>query len=40
MAMGLSVSGFKNCFGEKYVTEMQLGIYLAFTEHSLFSWAM
>lgn len=40
MAMGLSVSSFKNCFGEKCITEMQLGIYLAFTEQSLFSWAV
>lgn len=40
MAMGLSVSGFKNCFGEKYITETQLGIYLAFTEQSMLSWAV
>lgn len=40
MAMGLSVSGFKNCFGEKHITEMQLGIYLAFTEQSMFSRAL
>ena len=38
--MGLSASVFKNCFGEKRTTEMQLRIYLAFTEQLMFSWAV
>lgn len=40
MAMGLSASVFENCFGEKYITEMQLRIYLAFTEQLMFSQAV
>lgn len=35
---GFIYEGFKNCFREKYITEMQLGFYLAFTEQSMFSW--
>lgn len=40
MAMGLSVNVFKNCFGESYIAETQLCIYLAFTEQLMLSWAV
>lgn len=40
MAIFLSASVFKNSFGEKYITEKKLRIYLAFTEHLMFSRAV